>query len=137
MTMGLLGALDGGFDSAVLVDAAGHVVEGPGFNVFCVHQGAIVTPDVGMLEGITRRTVIEMAQSLGLPLQCRGLPASELREAVEVFISSSGGGVLPVTRVDGRPLGNGRPGPITRQLVSTYWAWHANPALSRPIDYAA
>jgi branched-chain amino acid aminotransferase len=137
MTMGLLGALDGGFDSAVLVGAAGQVVEGPGFNVFCVRQGAIVTPDVGMLEGITRRTVIEMAQSLGLPLQCRALPASELRDADEVFISSSGGGVLPVTRVDGRPLGDGRPGPITRRLVSTYWAWHADPAFSRPIDYAA
>jgi branched-chain amino acid aminotransferase len=137
MTMGLLGALDSGFDSAVLVDAAGHVVEGPGFNVFCVRQGAIVTPDVGMLEGITRRTVIEMAQSLGLPLQCRALPADELRQADEVFLSTSGGGVLPVTRIDGQTLGDGRPGPITRRLVATYWAWHADPALSRPIDYAA
>lgn len=135
MTMGLLGALDRGADSAVLVDAAGHVVEGPGFNVFCVRQGAIVTPDAGMLEGITRRTVIEMAQALGLPLQCRALPADELRQADEVFLSSSGGGVLPVTRLDGRVLGDGRPGPITRQLVATYWALHADPALSRPIDY--
>jgi branched-chain amino acid aminotransferase len=113
------------------------VVEGPGFNVFCVRQGAIVTPDVGMLEGITRRTVIEMAQSLGLPLQCRALPADELRQADEVFLSTSGGGVLPVTRIDGQTLGDGRPGPITRRLVATYWAWHADPALSRPIDYAA
>ena len=137
MTMGLLGALDRGADSAVLVDAAGQVVEGPGFNVFCVRQGAIVTPDVGMLEGITRRTVIEMAQSLGMPLQCRALPADELRQADEVFLSTSGGGVLPVTRIDGQTLGDGRPGPITRRLVATYWAWHADPALSRPIDYAA
>ena len=137
MTMGLLGALDHGADSAVLVDAAGHVVEGPGFNVFCVRQGAIVTPDLGMLEGITRRTVIEMAQSLGVPLHCRALPANELRQADEVFLSTSGGGVLPVTRVDGQPVGDGRPGPITRRLVATYWAWHADPALSRPIDYAA
>ena len=137
MTMGLLGALDTGADSAVLVDATGNVVEGPGFNVFCVRQGAIVTPDVGMLEGITRRTVIEMAQSLGLPLHCRALPASELRQADEVFLSTSGGGVLPVTRVDGQVIGDGRPGIITRQLVATYWAWHADPALSRPINYSA
>ena len=137
MTMGLLGALDTGADSAVLVDATGNVVEGPGFNVFCVRQGAIVTPDVGMLEGITRRTVIEMAQSLGLPLHCRALPASELRQADEVFLSTSGGGVLPVTRVDGQVIGDGRPGVITRQLVATYWAWHADPALSRPINYSA
>jgi hypothetical protein len=83
-----------------------------------------------MLEGITRRTVIEMAQSLGLPLQCRALPADELRQADEVFLSTSGGGVLPVTRMDGQTLGDGRPGPITRRLVATYWAWHADPALS-------
>jgi branched-chain amino acid aminotransferase len=137
MTMGLLGALDTGADSVVLVDGADHVVEGPGFNVFCVRQGAIATPDAGMLEGITRRTVIEMAQSLGLPLQCRAVPARELRGADEVFLSTSGGGVLPVTRVDGQPLGDGRPGPVTRRLMATYWAWHADPALSRPIDYAA
>jgi branched-chain amino acid aminotransferase len=78
-----------------------------------------------------------MAQSLGLPLQCRALPADELRQADEVFLSTSGGGVLPVTRIDGQTLGDGRPGPITRRLVATYWAWHADPALSRPIDYAA
>jgi hypothetical protein len=107
LTMGLLGALDRGGDSAVLVDAAGHVVEGPGFNVFCVSRGAIVTPDAGMLEGITRRTVIEMAQALGLPLHCRALPADELRQADEVFLSSSAGGVLPVTRLDGRMLADG------------------------------
>ena len=137
MTMGLLGALDTGADSVVLVDGADHVVEGPGFNVFCVRQGAIATPDAGMLEGITRRTVIEMAQSLGLPLQCRAVPARELRGADEVFLSTSGGGVLPVTRIDGQPLGDGWPGPVTRRLMATYWAWHADPALSRPIDYAA
>jgi branched-chain amino acid aminotransferase len=136
MTMGLLGALDTGADSVLLVDGADHVVEGPGFNVFCVRQGRIATPDAGMLEGITRRTVIEMAQTLGLPLQRRAVPARELRAADEVFLSTSGGGVLPVTRIDGQPVGDGQPGPITRQLMSTYWAWHADPALSRPIDYA-
>lgn len=135
MTMGLLGALDQGADSAVLVDAAGHVVEGPGFNIFCLSQGVIVTPEVGMLQGITRRTVIEMAQSLGLPLQCRALPALELRQAEEVFLSSSGGGVLPVTRVDHRLVGNGQPGPVTRRLVDCYWAWHQLPDLNRAIDY--
>ncbi|NVO05468.1 MAG: aminotransferase class IV, partial [Rhodoferax sp.] len=59
LTMGLLGALDAGADSVVLVDGQGNVVEGPGFNVFCVRQGAVITPAQGMLEGISRRTVIE------------------------------------------------------------------------------
>jgi branched-chain amino acid aminotransferase len=135
LTMGLLGALDAGADSVLLVDSVGNVIEGPGFNVFCVSHGALVTPNEGMLEGVSRRTVIEMAQSLGIELQLRALPADELRGAEEVFISTSGGGVLPVTMVDQRPIGNSRPGPLTRQLVQTYWAWHADPAYSLPIDY--
>ena len=136
LTMGLFEALDAGADSVLLVDAVGNVVEGPGFNVFCVSRGVIVTPHEGMLEGVSRRTVIEMAQSLGLALQLRALPADELRGAEEVFLSTSGGGVLPVTRVDKRAIGDGRPGPITRQLVQTYWAWHAEPAYNQAIDYS-
>src|SRR5450830_1618657 len=72
LTMGLLGALDAGADSVVLVDSVGNVVEGPGFNVFCVSHGALVTPSERMLEGVSRRTVIEMARSLGLETQHRG-----------------------------------------------------------------
>jgi branched-chain amino acid aminotransferase len=135
LTMGLLGALDAGADTVLLVDGQGNVVEGPGFNVFCVSEGALVTPDQGMLEGVSRRTVIEIAQSLGLEVQLRTLPADELRGAQEVLLSTSGGGVLPVSKVDRRTIGNGQPGPITRQLVQTYWAWHADPAYSRAIDY--
>jgi len=136
LTMGLLEALDAGADSVLLVDSVGNVVEGPGFNVFCVSRGALVTPNEGMLEGVSRRTVIGMAQSMGLELQLRALPADELRGAEEVFLSSSGGGVLPVTMVDKHTIGDGRPGPITRQLVQTYWAWHADPAYSLAIDYS-
>ena len=136
LTMGLFGALDAGADSVLLVDSVGNVVEGPGFNVFCVSHGSLVTPSEGMLEGVSRRTVIEIAQSLGLEVQLRALPADELRGAQEVFISTSGGGVLSVTMVDKRAIGDGRPGPITRQLVQTYWDWHADPAYSLAIDYS-
>ncbi len=135
LTMGLLDALDGGADSVVLVDDKDHVVEGPGFNVFCVHAGQLITPDQGMLEGITRRTVIEIAQSLGLPVQIRPVSAIEFRAADEAFISSSGGGVLPVTRIDGTKLADGAIGPLTRKLSATYWAWHQDPAMHLPIAY--
>lgn len=135
LTMGLFGALDAGADSVLLVDALGNVVEGPGFNVFCVSHGVLVTPAEGMLEGITRRTVIEMAQSLGIEVQIRTLPAGELRGAQEVFISTSGGGVLPATKLDQIQIGDGSPGIITRRLVQTYWNWHAEPAYSLAIDY--
>jgi branched-chain amino acid aminotransferase len=136
LTMGLLGALDAGADTVVLTDGAGNVVEGPGFNVFAVGAGgALVTPREGVLEGVTRRTVLEMAEALGLPVETRALPAAEMRAAREVFISSSGGGVLPVTRVDGAPVAGGEVGPVTRQLVKTYWEWHADPRFSRPVRY--
>ena len=135
LTMGLLGALDRGADSVLLVDATGHVVEGPGFNIFCVRSGVVVTPDHGMLEGISRRTALEMAVSLGWEVQTRPVSASELRSADEAFITTSGGGVLPVTRVDDQPIGTGQVGPVTRQLVDTYWAWHQDPGMNIKIDY--
>jgi branched-chain amino acid aminotransferase len=135
LTMGLLGALDGGADTVVLVNQQGNVVEGPGFNVFCVRNGVVITPDQGMLEGITRRTVLEMAQSAGIEVQIRAVHADEFRAADEVFISSSGGGVLPVTQVDGQRIGTTGIGPVTQQLSDTYWEWHQDPAMSLPIDY--
>ena len=136
LTMGLFDALGAGADSVLLVDAVGNVVEGPGFNVFCVSNGVLVTPGEGMLEGVSRRTVIEMAHSLGFEVQQRALPADELRAAAEVFVSTSGGGVLPVTVVDKQVIGEAKPGPMTRKLVQTYWDWHTLPAYSLPIDYS-
>lgn len=135
MTMGLLAALDAGGDTVLLTDGAGNVVEGPGFNVFAVQHGRLVTPERGVLEGITRRTVIEIAQSQGIPVELRALAAAELRTADEAFLSTSGGGVLPVTRVDGRPVGSGQPGPLTQRLRDTYWAWHRNPRYATPVAY--
>jgi branched-chain amino acid aminotransferase len=136
LTMGLFGALDAGADSVLLVDGMGNVVEGPGFNVFCVSKGVLVTPSEGMLEGVSRRTVIEMAHSLSIEVQVRTLPADELRGATEVFISTSGGGVLPVTVVDKQVVGDGKPGPMTGKLIQTYWDWHTLPAYSLLIDYS-
>jgi branched-chain amino acid aminotransferase len=135
MTMGLFDALDAGADTVLLSDAAGNVVEGPGFNVFAVRGGRLVTPLEGVLEGVTRRTVMEIAGTLGIPVDVRALPAAELRGAEEAFLSSSGGGVLPVTRVDGQPVGDGRPGAITRRLLQTYWDWHYEPRYTVPIRY--
>lgn len=135
LTMGLLGALDAGGDTVLLSDGAGCVVEGPGFNVFAVVDGGLVTPAEGVLEGITRRTAIELAQSLGIPVALRPLPAAELRGAQEAFLSSSGGGVLPVTRVDGRPVGRGEVGPVTRRLLQAYWDLHQDPRYSTPVEY--
>ena len=69
-------------------------------------------------------------------MQIRPVTAAEFRAADEAFISSSGGGVLPVTRVDGQDVADGLIGAVTRRLSQTYWEWHKQPAMRVPIDYA-
>lgn len=133
LTMGLFEALDAGADTVLLRDARDNVVEGPGFNVFALVGGTLVTPREGVLQGITRRTALEIARSQGLAVQERELPLQELLRADEAFISSSGGGLMPVVRVNGQAIGDGRPGHVTQQLAETYWAWHKLPQYSTPI----
>lgn len=137
LTQGLYDAYDRGGDTAVLVDQDGNVTEGPGFNVFSVTDGQVVSPDTGVLEGITRRTVRELCEAAGLPFRWGRLSASELRAADEVFLSSTAGGIMPATRIDSRVVGDGKAGPITRQLLDGYWAWHSKPQFSTAIDYSA
>ena len=122
-TNGLFQAKYNGFESALLLNHAGNVTEGPGFNVFAVKGDAVVTPDLGVLEGITRRTVLEICQSLGLTTVVRALDMHELLEADEVFISSSGGGAMPISKINCRVFGKGRAGPISMRIAEQYWKW--------------
>jgi branched-chain amino acid aminotransferase len=124
LTSGLLEAHEHGFDTAVLCDAEGLVTEGPGFNVFIVKDGRVVTPDRGSLQGITRKTVLEICGELGIDAEIAPVPRALLEEADEVFLSSTAGGVMPASRINGRIMGNDRPGPISIKIRQTYWAWH-------------
>ncbi len=137
LVMGLFDAYDRGADTAVLVDAGGNIVEGPGFNAFLVREGRIRTPDKGALDGVTRRTAIEIAQSLGIDVAMAAIPAAEFRAADEIFLTSTAGGVMPVTRLDGRVIGDGRPGPVTTRIRDTYWRWHDDRRYSVPVEEAA
>jgi len=132
---GLLESYDRGGETVILVDAEDNAVEGPGFNVFAVKNGTLSTPDRGVLEGVTRKTVIEVAADDGVPLEARPVPADEIRHADEVFLSSTAGGVIPVTTVDGEVVGNGKPGPVTRRLREAYWELHDDPRFSLPVRY--
>jgi branched-chain amino acid aminotransferase len=132
---GLLESYERGGETVILVDAKDNVVEGPGFNVFAVANGTIYTPDRGVLEGITRKTIIELAAEHGIQLAARPVPADGLRQADEVFLSSTAGGVIPVTMVDGEAVGNGEPGLLTRQLREAYWELHNDPRFSLPVHY--
>jgi branched-chain amino acid aminotransferase len=135
LDMALLEAYDHDAQLVVLRDLTGAITEGPGFNVFAYVDGRWLTPAAGTLEGITRRSVIELASEAGQPLQQGLLTADDLRRATEVLVTSTAGGIMPVTVVDGKPVGTGTPGPLTAQLRERYWARHEDPQYSTPVRY--
>ncbi|WP_372610039.1 aminotransferase class IV [Aquicoccus sp.] len=134
-TAGLFEAKDNGFDTTALLDHADNVTEGPGFNVFALKGDRVMTSDHGVLHGITRKTMIEMCRARGLTVETRALPLSELLDADEVFLSSSGGGAIPVSRVDDRIFGNDAPGPVASQLRGDYFELMRDPAYRTEISY--
>jgi branched-chain amino acid aminotransferase len=108
---------------AILLSASGSVAEGASSNVFAVKDGQLRTPalSVGILEGITRGRVIALARGAGLTChELDPMRPDELRDADEVFLTSAARGVLPVTRVDGRPVGAGVPGEVTLRVMKLY-----------------
>jgi branched-chain amino acid aminotransferase len=112
-----------GFDSAVVLNEHGRVAEGPAMNVFLVRDGELSTPrrTDGILEGITRATVIELSHDLGVPAVERAIDASELYVAQEIFLCGTAYEIAPVQEIDGYVVGDGRPGPITRRLRDRYF----------------
>ena len=135
-TQGIFEAKDKDYETVILLDYDGNVTEGPGFNVFAVKDKVLITPDRGVLAGVSRKTVLEMAEHLGINTSIRSLSVEELLEADEVFLSSSGGGVIPIIRVNETIFGNGASGPISLQLNETYWNWTTLEKYRDPIDYA-
>jgi branched-chain amino acid aminotransferase len=136
LTRGLFEALDLGCDTPVLVDLDGNLSEGPGFNVFVVREGMVTTPERTCLGGITRQTALDLLKEANVRTVIGPVSPEELKGADEAFITSTAGGILPVTRVDHAPLGDGEPGPLTTRLRDRYWAWHEEPAETTPVDYA-
>jgi branched-chain amino acid aminotransferase len=135
LDVALLDAYDHGAQLVVLRDGSGGLTEGPGFNVFGYTGGRWLTPAGGTLAGITRRSVIELAREAGDVVEEGRLTAEELRRAAEVLVTSTAGGVMPVTLVDGQPVGGGTPGPRTTLLRDRYWARHEDPRFSTPVRY--
>jgi branched-chain amino acid aminotransferase len=132
---GLMEGLDRGADTSVLCTPDGRLSEGPGFNLFLVRDGALRTPRGNVLEGMTRRTMLELAADLGIPAKEADLTADDLRAADEAFLSSTAGGVMPVATVDGVSLGHGTgPGPVSLQLRREYWARREAGWLGTPVE---
>lgn len=119
-----LESLEAGYDDAVWLDTQGYVAEAAASNIFVVKKGQLFTPASGILHGITRATVLELAEGLGVSCKQAQLTSFDLYAADEVFTCSTAGGVLPVREVSGRLIENPN-GPITRAIDEAYWASRA------------
>ena len=134
LVTGMLDAYEKGSDTAVLVDENNNITEGPGFNLFCINDSGIFTPDHGVLEGITRQSVFDLAKELNLPITKKSISVEELYNAEELFATSTAGGIMPITKVSGKEIGKGSVGNLTRQLHKLYWEKHSDDSWSTSIS---
>ena len=136
LSMALMEAGERGAEWAVMTDGNGALTEAPGSNIFVVKNGKVLTPELGCLEGVTRLAVREICEELGLPVALGTVTVDDLTSAEEAFLSSSAGGIVPVSTVDGKPLCQGA-GPVSTRVHNLYWTkrwagWHGV-----PVDYGA
>lgn len=117
-------AKDLGFDEAILLDHQGFVAEGSGENLFIVRNGAILTPSLAapILRGVTRDSVIEIARALGITVHEHSFHRDTLYVADEAFFTGTAAEITPIREVDNRPIGDGRPGPITQKVQDAFRA---------------
>src|SRR5262245_4796738 len=107
---------------AILLTSDGKISDGITSNIYMVRDGAVLTPghDAGIVEGITRRVVLDLAREMGLQVVEGFFDSGEIARAEEMFLTSTTREVVPIARVDTRPVGGGKPGPITRKLLDAY-----------------
>jgi len=122
--MAKLEGLQAGCVEALMLNHKGEVAECTGDNVFVVRKGLLLTPppDAGILEGITRGAVMELARSAGIDCREATLTRHDLYTAEECFLTGTAAEVIPVVEIDGRSIGSGRPGPVTAQLLAAFHA---------------
>jgi branched-chain amino acid aminotransferase len=135
LTRGKFEARAAGADAAVHCSLEGFLTEGAGFNLFFANGSRLFTPARNVLEGVTRRSVLDLADALGIRAEVGDYKAEELGEADEIFVTTTAGGIIPVARIEGVPVGNGLQGALYRKLNAEYWqrreqGWHGTPVES-------
>jgi branched-chain amino acid aminotransferase len=111
-----------GYDEALLLDVDGYVAEGAGENLFIVKKGKLYTPDLtSCLEGITRETLLTLAEDLGIPVVEKRITRDEVYCAEEAFFTGTAAEVTPIRELDGRQIGEGRRGPVTSRLQTLFF----------------
>ena len=115
-------ALEEGFDEALMLDAEGYIAEGSGENFFIVKDNKLFSPDLdSCLDGITRRTILELAEELDIEYEIKKITVEDVLQADESFFSGTAAEVVPINSLDGSPIGTGSRGTITERLQSTYF----------------
>ena len=134
LVSGMINSYERVHDTAILIDEKNNVLEGPGFNIFSVDKTGLNTPDHGVLEGITRQTVIDLATELDQSINIKPISIKKLKSSDELFATSTAGGIMPITKINGKTVGLGAPGKITRQLHKIYWDKHSDPDWSLSVE---
>ncbi|KAI8163090.1 putative branched-chain-amino-acid aminotransferase [Colletotrichum sp. SAR 10_70] len=134
-TRGMLEASDRGATYPFLTDGDGNLTEGSGFNIVLIKDGTLYTPDRGVLEGVTRKSVIDVARANNIPVRVEVVPVEMAYRADEVLMCTTAGGIMPITVLDGKPVNRGQVGPMTTKIWDGYWAMHYDPAYSFEVEY--
>lgn len=135
LTRGLFEAFDRGSTYPFLTDGDGNLTEGSGYNICLIKKKILYTPDRGVLEGVTRKSVMEAARKLGYEVKCEVVPVEMCYQAEELFMCTTAGGVMPITKLDGKDVGDGKVGKVTGEIWDEYWAMHDDPKHSFEIGY--
>nr|UUA81759.1 omega-transaminase [synthetic construct] len=135
LVRGMFEAADRGATYPFLTDGDANLTEGSGFNIVLVKDGVLYTPDRGVLQGVTRKSVIDAAEAFGIAVRVEFVPVELAYRCDEIFMCTTAGGIMPITTLDGMPVNVGQIGPITKKIWDGYWAMHYDAAYSFEIDY--
>lgn len=135
LVRGLFEAGDRGAAYPFLTDGDTNLTEGSGFNIILVKDGVLYTPDRGVLHGVTRKSVIDVARARGFEVRVETVPVELAYRCDEIFMSTTAGGIMPITALDGQKVNGGEVGPVTRAIWDGYWAMHYDPAYSFEVAY--
>ena len=135
LTRAMFEARDRGAHYPFLTDGDANLTEGSGFNICFIKDGTLYTPDRGVLHGITRRSVFDVARANNIPIRCEVIPVQMAYEADEIFMCTTAGGIMPITVMEDQPVRNGQVGPLTKKIWDGYWEMHWSPSRTLEVAY--
>lgn len=136
LTRAMFEAYDRGAQYPFLTDGDANLTEGSGFNVVFVKDNIIYTPDRGILQGVTRKSVFDVAKANNIEVRVEVVPVELAYQSDEVFMCTTAGGIMPITSLDNRPVKDGKVGPVTKAIWDGYWAMHYDPNFTIQVNYS-